>query len=233
MALPATDGRRARAERHRRTVVDALLTLIHERGDLPGVDAIASRAEVSKRTVFRLFEDLSSLHVAAVELKRTEVMAQFPPPFPSTEPIDERIRQIVDHRASVYEGVMAVRRVAERLRDKVEPIAIALQGDRKAFRVHIDMVFAQHLRDTFGDEADERLHGVEVATSWNTWHTLRNEQGCSVELARNVVMRMVGDLTMTSGARVASRSTSLVGADGIETTDVVPTVLPAAPLPEA
>jgi AcrR family transcriptional regulator len=60
------DGRHARFERNKTEVVRALLSLIRERGVVPTVEVIARRAHVSRRSVFRFFDDRESLLRAAV-----------------------------------------------------------------------------------------------------------------------------------------------------------------------
>ena len=60
----AEDGRRARRDRNRVAVVDSLLALYAE-GDLnPSTDAIALRAGLSPRSLFRYFDDLSLIHIS-------------------------------------------------------------------------------------------------------------------------------------------------------------------------
>ena len=53
-----------------------------EEGNVPSAEEVAIRAGLSRRTVFRLFEDMESLHIAACDHQRAEVLARFPAPLP-------------------------------------------------------------------------------------------------------------------------------------------------------
>ena len=60
------DGRRASRERNRDAVVDALLDLYREGNLSPGADAVAERSGLSRRSLFRYFDDLDDLCRAAI-----------------------------------------------------------------------------------------------------------------------------------------------------------------------
>ena len=56
------DGRRLRSIDSRARIVKAMLALIEEGDMAPGAEAVAARAEVGLRTVFRHFKDMESLY---------------------------------------------------------------------------------------------------------------------------------------------------------------------------
>jgi len=58
----AIDGRRLRSETSRLRIVDAMIALISETPTMPPAEAVAARAGVGLRTVFRLFEDMDGLY---------------------------------------------------------------------------------------------------------------------------------------------------------------------------
>src|SRR5579871_2207866 len=93
MELVATgkiDGRRARGERARTVVVDAILDLLQE-GDLkPTAERVAERAGVSLRLVFHHFADLESLYAAAAD-RQFERLRPLIKPIPSDGSFDERL----------------------------------------------------------------------------------------------------------------------------------------------
>ena len=64
--MSAEDGRRLRRERNRDAVVQAVLELVREGELAPGVEAVAARAGLSARSVFRYFDDLDDLCRAAI-----------------------------------------------------------------------------------------------------------------------------------------------------------------------
>ena len=181
------DGRRERAVKHRDAVVRALLELIRERGEVPSSVEVAKRASVSKRTVFRLFEDMDSLHHAAVQHQRAEVLRRFPPPMSQEGSIEERITALVTHRSLVYEHIMPLRKVAESLKPVSSAVAETLADDRDGFRAHVELLFASDLRGLDAADADDCLHAVELMTSWHAWRALREDQGCSEGAATRVL----------------------------------------------
>src|ERR1700722_20308308 len=65
-AAEIADGRTRRRLNSYERAVDALLDLIESGNEAPTAQQIAERSGISVRTVFRLSEDIGSLHVAAV-----------------------------------------------------------------------------------------------------------------------------------------------------------------------
>src|SRR5262245_32726547 len=115
VAAAPLDGRRARAERNRDAVVEAILDLIREGDDNPSVNAVAERSGVSVRSVFRHFDDLETLHTAAIEVHVGQVWPLFELDVPDG-PVDGRIAVLVEQRAALFEEIAPIRRVGERLR---------------------------------------------------------------------------------------------------------------------
>ena len=72
MAAPSVDGRRARRDRSRDLAVDALLDLLDEGVARPTAQQVAERSGVSLRSIFRIFDDVETLHAeaAARQLER-------------------------------------------------------------------------------------------------------------------------------------------------------------------
>ena len=56
------DGRRLRSGRSRRQVIEAMFELLAEGDMTPSAVAVAERANVGMRTVFRHFEDMDSIY---------------------------------------------------------------------------------------------------------------------------------------------------------------------------
>jgi AcrR family transcriptional regulator len=182
-----TDGRHLRAERNRDAVVIAMVNLIRETGDVPTPEVVAERAGVSRRTVFRLFDDLEGLRAAVTNHVRQQVITRFPFPLPGGEGFHERVEILVEHRAKVYEFIAPHRRLAESLRRSRPAVAAGLEVGRKALRGHLEVLLGDHI-----DPHDkERLHALELVTSWPTWRALREDQHCSVVMAKRILRDLV------------------------------------------
>lgn len=178
----ATDGRRARGERNRDAVVDAILDLIIEGNSKPGAAEIAERAGVSMRSVFRHFDDLESLYAAALDRHVDRLRPLFVPP-PATGSLASRIDAVVAQRARLYEAMTPVRRVGMRLRDRSEALRQGLETGRRTLRDQLAELFAAELTPLDAKTRRELLDALEAAGSWESWDQLRSAQGRSVARA--------------------------------------------------
>ena len=107
------DGRRARRDRNRERVVDAMLELYRE-GDLrPSVSTVAERSGVSHRSVFRYFDDLGELCRVAVERQLAATIAIWAVPDTGIGPLDERVARLVEQRLTLYDAAASVWRVGQ------------------------------------------------------------------------------------------------------------------------
>jgi len=183
-----TDGRRARAERNRDAVVEAILDLLSEGVPDPTADAIAARSGVSVRSVFRHFDDLESLYETAVERHSERIAALFEPP-PRSGSVAERIDAVAERRSRLFEEMTPVRRAGERLRRRSPVIDERLRFARRLLRSQLEVLFEPELALFAGSDRRDVLDAVEATASWSTWNLLRTEQRCSVTRARTVVIR--------------------------------------------
>lgn len=193
------DGRRARAGRSRVAVLDAVLELFKEGHVRPSVDAVADRAGVSRRSVFRHFDDLQSLYAAAIErhVARIAPLMRLPEPGPT---LDDRIDALVRQRGRLYEEMTPVRVVTERLLGRVDMIDEQVEIGRLALRDQLRRWFEPELNGTSEDERGDLLDALEVVSSWGAWHVLRTQQGCTMTASRRVMARVLrGLLAGTTG----------------------------------
>ena len=182
-----TDGRHQRAEKNREAIVIAMVGLIRETGEVPAPEVIAERAGVSRRTVFRLFADLEGLRAAVTSHLRQQVVTRFPAPIPSGQGVREEVAALVDHRAKVYEFITPYRRLADLLQRSQPAVAAGLAEGRKALRMHLEWLLGEHIEP----DDKERWHALELVTSWPTWRALREDQHCSVSMAKRILRDLV------------------------------------------
>lgn len=190
MSPTITDGRHQRAVRNRDAVVRAVLKVARETGQIPTMTKLAALAGVSRRTVFRLFDDMEALHMAANAVQRLEVVTRFPPPFPMGQPLSERIELLVDHRASVYEYIRPLRRIAEGLRDESEAVRTDLERSHAELRMHAALLLHDGL-PTAGPERETTIHALGLVTSFQAWRSLREDDHLSEDDARAVMLLSV------------------------------------------
>src|SRR5260221_13954531 len=109
--LEKVDGRRARGERARALVVDAILDLLQE-GDLkPTADRVAERAGVSLRLVFHHFADLEALYAAAAD-RQLERLRPLIKPIASDGAFGDRLEVFLRQRIRMWEKITPVRRAS-------------------------------------------------------------------------------------------------------------------------
>ncbi len=184
------DGRTARGQRTRSSVVDALLAL-QEEGDLsPTAQQVAARAGVALRTVFGHFSDMETLWAEAGqrELAKLGNLADVIDPDLS---LAERIERFSVSRGRVLEALMPVMRAA-RLR---EPSSPQLMRNRELYnRVGDDevlRVFARELDPLDEDGRARTLDALYLCSAAAAWEALRHDRALSPEQAVVVVRRSV------------------------------------------
>jgi AcrR family transcriptional regulator len=171
---PTVDGRRARRHRSRDLAVDALLDLLTEGVPRPTAQQVAERSGVSLRSIFRIFDDVESLHAAAAAAQLGRVRHLFVD-VPARGTLADRIDQVVAINGRLYESVAPVRRAALRSAPESTALQEQLARARGWVRGEVERVFAEELR-TAGKEAASAL---EVVLSFEAWDQLRSSQGLS------------------------------------------------------
>ena len=180
------DGRRRRSELSRDAIVDAILSLLRERELRPGAEAIAARAGVSLRSVFRHFADLEGLFAAAVEHQRQRLAPLFELDAP-TGSLRKRAEAVADQRAHLYEEIAPIRRAAIRQAPFHPAVRKGLDLAAAALRRHIPTVFSAELRQLSTADRRDLIDALDAASSWAFWEVLRNDQRLSIHKASQIV----------------------------------------------
>lgn len=187
MSLPLeeipTDGRRARRHRSRDLAVDALLDLLQEGVIRPTAQQVAERSGVSLRSIFRIFDDVETLHAAANTRQLARVRHLFVD-VPDVGSVADRVTAIVAIDARLYEAVAPIRRAALRVAAESGPATDQLGRARAWLRGEIDRVFAPELD---GPKGAVRAAALELLFSFEGWDQLRSSQGLSIDDASSVI----------------------------------------------
>jgi AcrR family transcriptional regulator len=194
------DGRNRRRLNSFERAVDALLDLIESGNPTPTAQDIADRSGISVRTVFRLTEDIESLHAAAVT-RQIERTAHLYVSLPNAGTVSSRARALVRNRSTIFEAIAPVRRVGDRLAGVSPQIADALQAHHLVLRVQIQELFADELKAMSRGRRETVLDALDVATSWETWDQLRRLKELSVADSVRVMDLLV---TASLGSRTAT-----------------------------
>lgn len=180
------DGRTLRRLNSYERAVDALLDLIESGNPAPTAKQIADKSGISVRTVFRLTEDIESLHAAAVD-RQIHRTAHLYVNLRTTGGPEARIRALVENRTTVFEAIAPVRRVADRLAATSPPIAEGLAMHHGLLRAQVAEIFERELVRVSRVRRPDTLAALDVAAGWETWDTLRRLQGLSVPSSARVV----------------------------------------------
>jgi TetR/AcrR family transcriptional regulator of autoinduction and epiphytic fitness len=182
-----TDGRRLRRDRNRESVVSALLELYREGDVAPSTEAIAARAGISARSLFRYFDDSDALVRTAIARQQEHLAPLYALDIDPAAPLDERIGAFVAGRVRLVEAMGAVGQVARNLAAKQPRIAGELGRVRAVLRGQVADVFAAELSVRSDADATATLAAIDVLTSWEAYHLLREDQGLSAAAAAAVI----------------------------------------------
>ena len=172
----AADGRRARRERNRAAVIDAMFELICDGHLPPAVGDVADRAGVSVSSVFRYFENLDDLQRETIRryFERYAELFELPSAGETTA---ERIAAYVDARLDLYETIGPIARLS-RVRAADEPhLAETLAQTRRRFAEQVRSHFRADLAERRPADADDRAALIDALTSFESWDLLRRSHG--------------------------------------------------------
>lgn len=177
------DGRTVRAERTRRALVTALLGLLDEGHLKPTAAEIAERAGVSERSLFQHFPDREALFDAVAGQQYERVMRTLTP-VDSRLPLGERIDQLTEQRARLYELIGGVRRAALLIEHESPAVAGRLAAARRAKAADVERVFRRELEAIPPGECEPRRAALVALCAWPAWESWRTHQRLGVARAR-------------------------------------------------
>ena len=187
----AIDGRRMRSETSRVRIVEAMIALVREGHTLPGAEAVAARAGVGLRTVFRLFEDMDGVYRGMQEVLGEEIWALLDGPIAETD-WRAAVAVLIVRRARAYEAMLPLQIAADAQRHR----SLALrEGRARLVRTQRDMLLPVLPAAVVADPL--RLDALDLALSFEAWRRLRTDQGADSVHAQAVMtmmaMTLIGD----------------------------------------
>ena len=201
-APPAeTDGRRLRRAVNREAVVDALLDLYAEGNLRPGTDAIAERAGISPRSLFRYFDDTDDLADEAVTRQLARAIPLVALDVDASASFEDRVQALIDQRFRLFDAVGQAAQVT-RLRAPFQPrLARTLADTRRFLRSQLRSLFAGELAAMDDDGARAALAAADVLATFEAYQLLTSDQGCSVAEAKAILGRSLSVLLSPGGTR--------------------------------
>lgn len=179
--VDALDGRRARRDRNRGAVVDALLQCYDEGLLKPSVADIAERSGVSHRSVFRYFDDMEELTRLAIARGHERYDPLYKIHEIGKGPLSLRIERVIDQRISLFQTMAGPARVAR----LTSPFRAAVQSDliriRLLLRSQLAKQFSPELEQQDPAIASMTLASLDVICSFESYELLRNDQNLSTD----------------------------------------------------
>jgi len=161
------DGRHARRNANRDRIVHAFLDLVREGAVEPGAHAVAGRAGVSPRTVFRCFQDMEALYRELTVALRAEFLPRAVLDL-NTPDRRERLERLLANRVALFSDM--------------EPFRFASRGYRHRYASLQDdddfLVGMERERLQIVLNPDRRLdpdlfEALDATTSFDVWCRLR------------------------------------------------------------
>lgn len=178
------DGRTARRDRNRDSVMDAVIELFAEGRVPPSAPEVAERSGVSLRSVYRYFDDHDDLITTAMarHVERNEPLFQLD--IDPAQPLQQRIELLVDARLVLYNAVADMVRVAIIRSGDIPVIAQQLDVRRRQMRAQSAELFAPELAAMDAPTAASVLASVDALTQFEAPEHLRLVAEMSVDEIR-------------------------------------------------
>ena len=181
------DGRHRRSEASREKLVVAMLALVGEGHVTPSAEAVAARAGVGLRTVFRHFADMEALY-AGMAARLAVAYVHWLDPFTATD-WRGRLDEMAARRLETYERLMPFKRAADAHRHASPTI----QHNHAATLATMRQRLVGQLPATIADDPNRR-EAIDLMLSFETWQRLRIDQGLTPAEARAAVVATVDRL---------------------------------------
>lgn len=185
---PLTDGRRERSLASRRKILAAMVDLIAAGNPDPSTATVAKTAGVHLRSVFRHFDDKDSLLREIDDLLVRVYQPILDAPYASDDWKDQLL-EMIERRCAINEAVVVFRlaSILARYRSPfvVEKSRQLHEGEKRM----LDLVLPDQFRTS-----TRKGKAIMVATSFDSWRHLRQDEELSAKATVEAIKEMVGDI---------------------------------------
>lgn len=165
-----------------------MLALI-QGGDLsPSAEAVAAKAGVGLRTVFRHFADMEQLYLEMTAVMEAELRAVADQPFVGRT-WRERVLELIPRRGGVFEAIAPFRRAADARRHT----SVVLQEVHDRLAAVLRHILRAQVPKSLANDIP-RFEALDLLLSFEAWDRLRRDQHLSPAAARAVLDRAVRTL---------------------------------------
>lgn len=167
-----------------------MLELILETGEMPDVEDIIERAEISRRSFFRYFNSESERIQEINQLLISKISSELEVPQPDqTRTLVETLELFVYAKTQFDEFRMPLRKLTEMKMNSSPELRQYIEKRRQLWCKQIEGLFLPHLEE----RADKEIlfQHIHFNTTWNVWASLRNDFKMSVEDSRHFIKRQI------------------------------------------
>ena len=166
-------------------------------GDIdPSVDAVAERAGVSNRSIYRYFDHRDHLMRAAVTHAMRRLIPEIQLDRIGVGTFDERIARFVDHRLRMYQQLAPITRAAKRAAQSEPIIAEEFEAGRLVLRRSFLDHFAEEFAPFGPAERTRAVLTAELAFQFEAFEFLWSSTNGQVAEMRII---LIDHLTMCLG----------------------------------
>jgi AcrR family transcriptional regulator len=176
VAAPVVDGRRARRERNRETVIDAVAAMFAEEMLVPSIEKAAERSGLSLRSVYRYFPDPEALLQATIDRAWEQAAPLAHLEAIGRGPFDTRLDAFVEMRTRLFDHIGPTYRATLHHEAGHPAIREDLQRVRRAFTEQFERHFTAELRAFGPAERERALAAGDLISQFEAFDRLRRYQ---------------------------------------------------------
>lgn len=183
-----TDGRRQRSERSKHKIAQAMIDLIMGGDATPSAEAVAARAKVGLRSVFRHFKDMDSLFNEVSMIFHDEYLPNLVERDTGKD-WKGQLQDNIELRCEIFEKVMPMQQstIAQRHRSKF--VQEEMARNHAMMRGNLLEILPEDVQSREGI-----VESLDVILSPVVWMRLRLEQNLSPTKAKKLVEQMADAL---------------------------------------
>jgi len=179
LSEPPMDGRRARRERSRVAVIDAVFALLREGKVPPTAEDVADRAGVSVSSIFRNFDGLDDMQRQAFDVFRKRYVHLFDPVVDAAAPRAERVAKHVRARLGLLTVAGPMMQIARQRALDYQPMAEGIGRGRSQLSDQVRTHFASEAVQLSPAEAVNLLAVIDSMTSPEAYEVMQAAHGRS------------------------------------------------------
>jgi DNA-binding transcriptional regulator YbjK len=215
------DGRRARRERSRAAVIDAVFGLIDDGKVPPSVEQVAERSGVSVSSIFRMFDGLDDMRRHAFEEFEVRYSHLLKVDFDDSATRSDRIERLVGARTELYAAAGSLMAMARQRALDHEPIANRVGAQRVLLAEQTQQCLRAETRALTPTVAANLVALVDATTSPESFELLRASHARTRRQIERTWRRAVAALVADwcDDTSVSNTGTSNTGTSNTRTTN--------------